>query len=43
MPFDPEGGPGYIDRTLNCIDQLNLDVDVKEAILSKNAERIFHL
>lgn len=43
MPFDPEQGPGYIDRTLKCIDQLNLDEADKAAILHGNAERLFHL
>ena len=43
MPFDPEQGPGYINRTLKCIDELNLQTDVKSAILSENAKRIFHL
>lgn len=43
MPFDPEQGPGYIDRTLKAIDSLNLEADVKEKILFRNAERLFHV
>lgn len=43
MPFDPEKGPGYIDRTLKCIDNLNLSSEDKEVILSGNAKRIFHV
>lgn len=43
MPFDPEQGPGYIDRTLKAIDSLDLTSGDKEAILYKNAERIFHI
>lgn len=43
MPFDPEAGPGYIDRTLKAIDDLGLDDAVKTAILSGSAERIFNL
>lgn len=43
MPFDPEKGPGYIDRTLKCIDQLQLSQEDRTAILSGNAQRIFHL
>lgn len=43
MPFDPEKGPGYIDRTLKCIDQLQLSQEDRAAILSGNAQRIFHL
>lgn len=43
MPFDPEQGPGYIDRTLKCIDQLGLEEADKAAILHGNAERLFHL
>lgn len=43
MPFDPEQGPGYISRTLNCIDQLALSEADKAAILHGNAEHLFHL
>ncbi len=43
MPFDPEKGPGYIERTLNCIDELQLTQEEKEAILYGNAQRIFHV
>ncbi len=42
MPFDPEQGPGYIKRTLSCIDELELNDKDKEAILYKNAQRIFN-
>lgn len=43
MPFDPEKGPGYIDRTLKCIDKLNLSEESKAAILYENAQRLFHI
>ena len=43
MPFDPEEGPGYIERTLHCIDNLELNDADKAAILHGNAERLFHL
>lgn len=43
MPFDPEEGPGYIDRTLKAIDSLNLGEEDKKAILYGNAEQIFHI
>ena len=43
MPFDPEKGPGYIERTLSAIDSLQLPEDQKCAILHGNAERIFHI
>lgn len=43
MPFDPEKGPGYIDRTLKCIDQLQLSGEDQAAILYGNAQRIFHV
>lgn len=43
MPFDPEQGPGYIDRTLKCIDELNLNDADKAAILYGNAQRLFHV
>lgn len=43
MPFDPEKGPGYIDRTLKCIEKLDVSDSEREAILHGNAERVFHL
>ncbi|MDO4328711.1 MAG: amidohydrolase family protein [Lachnospiraceae bacterium] len=43
MPFDPEKGPGYIDRTLKCIDQLQLSEEDQAAILYGNAQRLFHV
>ena len=43
MAFDPEKGPGYIDRTLKCINQLELSEADRTAILSGNAERVFRL
>lgn len=43
MPFDPEKGPGYIDRTLKAIDSLELDDVTKAVILHGNAERLFGL
>ena len=43
MPFDPEKGPGYIDRTLKCVDQLDLSDKDKQEILYGNAERLFRL
>lgn len=43
MPFDPEKGPGYIDRTLKAIDSLELSNEEKKAILYGNAERLFHV
>lgn len=38
MPFDPEKGPGYIERTLTCIDQLRLAREDQKAILCGNAQ-----
>lgn len=43
MPFDPEEGPGYIDRTLKGIDSLSLTDNEKNAICYENAVRLFHL
>ena len=43
MPFDPEGGPGYIDRTLKCMDELQLGEKDRNAILYGNAQRLFNL
>ena len=43
MPFDPEQGPGYIERTLKCIDNLNLTEEDKAKVLHGNAQRLFHV
>ena len=43
MPFDPEQGPGYIDRTLKAIDTLPLTEAEKKAVCYDNAARLFHL
>lgn len=43
MPFDPEQGPGYIDRTLKAIDSLSITEDDKFDICYNNAARLFHL
>lgn len=43
MPFDPENGAGYIDRTLKAIDSLNLSEEDRMMILHGNAERIFYI
>lgn len=43
MPFDPEKGPGYIDRTLRAIESLAISEQEKEAIRHGNAERVFHI
>lgn len=43
MPFDPEKGPGYIDRTLRDIQSLALTEEEKEKILYENAKELFHL
>jgi len=43
MPFDPEDGSGYISRTLDIIDRLDIPQQEKEDILHANAERIFKL
>lgn len=41
MPFDPEQGAGYIERTIRAIDQLDLDGETRQKIYHKNAEKIY--
>lgn len=44
MPFDPEEGPGYIDRTLKAIDSLELPIEEKRlAIVTAQAFFTFFL
>lgn len=43
MPFDPEGGAGYIRDTLSAIDGMALGFKEREAILSGNAYRLLGL
>lgn len=43
MPFDPEKGPGYIQRTLKAIEDLEIPLKDKEKILSGNAKKIFNI
>lgn len=43
MPFDPERGTGYIDRTLRDLDALGLDEQAKVKILCGNAKVLFKL
>jgi len=40
MPFDPEGGPGYIRTTLEAIDAMELTDAERHALLVGNAERL---
>lgn len=39
MPFDPEGGPGYIRGTLKALDTMKLSEQQRRAILNGNACR----
>jgi aminocarboxymuconate-semialdehyde decarboxylase len=43
MPFDPEGGPGYIRDTLAAIEALGLRPDVRAQIYEGNARRLLKL
>ena len=43
MPFDPEKGPGYIDRGLKNLSEMGLSQETSDKILFGNAERIFNL
>ncbi|MCR5006982.1 MAG: amidohydrolase family protein [Oribacterium sp.] len=43
MPFDPEKGPGYIDRTIKAIDSLDLSEEVRNKIYHGNAEKIYNI
>lgn len=40
MPFDPEGGAGFIRETLNAIRELNLSADDQSKILEANIKRV---
>ena len=43
MPFDPEDGAGYIQRTLRDVENLPIPQEQKEDILYRNAVRILGL
>lgn len=43
MPFDPEGGRGFIHSTLAALESLDLSGATREAILSGNARRLLQL
>jgi aminocarboxymuconate-semialdehyde decarboxylase len=43
MPFDPQGGPGFIRATRRAIDDLDLSPEERRAILSGNAERVLRI
>ncbi|WP_442484529.1 amidohydrolase family protein [Aeoliella sp. SH292] len=43
MPFDPEGGPGYIRSTLAAIEAMTIAPATRDAILFGNAQRILGL
>jgi len=40
MPFDPEGGPGFIRATVADIEALALDEAVRQRIYEDNARRV---
>jgi aminocarboxymuconate-semialdehyde decarboxylase len=42
-PFDKERGPGYIRSTIAVLESLDLDMEEKERINFRNAERLFGL
>ncbi len=43
MPFDPEGGPGYIRSTLQALDSIDLTSEQRRDILSENIRRFANL
>lgn len=43
MPFDPEGGPGYIRSTLQALESINLTPAQRRGILSENIRRFANL
>lgn len=43
MPFDPGGGPDYIRSTLNAIECMDLSVQERSKVLTKNAIKFFNL
>ena len=43
MPFDPEGGLGFVRDTIASIERMQLEDDVKHAIYEGNARRLLRL
>jgi uncharacterized protein len=43
MPFDPEGGLGFVRETIASIERMNLADDVKQQIYEGNARRLLRL
>jgi len=43
MPFDPEGGLGFVRETIASIERMNLAEDVKQKIYEGNARRLLRL
>lgn len=43
MPFDPEGGPGYIRSTLEALNNIDLTLSQRRDILAKNIRRFANL
>jgi hypothetical protein len=43
MPFDPEGGLGFVRDTIASIERMGLDNEVKTRIYEGNARRLLRL
>lgn len=42
-PFDPEGGPLYIRETVRCLENLEIDQDVRDDLYGNNARKFLKL
>jgi hypothetical protein len=43
MPFDPEGGPGFVRDTIAAVNDIRVDDSTREAIYEGNARRMLRL
>jgi hypothetical protein len=43
MPFDPEGGLGFVRDTIASIERMHLDESTRHAIYEGNARRLLRL
>ena len=43
VPFDPEGAPMYIRKTIKILDDLDVDDETRHKIYHGNAERLLKL
>jgi predicted TIM-barrel fold metal-dependent hydrolase len=43
MPFDPEGGPGFVRDTIAAVDRIRVSDAEREQIYEGNAKRLLRL